>query len=159
MVTIIDLKKAITVAKIVYRGVKIHTDFKLLFEGYGAITLFGEVWTKYSKDKIQSQIDSPNTHTWTKVMVNHELFHIDQGHSFIRCKWLYWLSWIVFYVLYLYFWIKGLFKYGSKSYYNIPFEREAYANENDMNYWVVSDSNPTPCTRWKDYTDRALASS
>lgn len=143
-------------AKIVYRNVKIHTGFKLLFRGYGAITLFGEVWTKYSKEYIQAQIDSPTTHTWTKIMVNHELFHIDQGHSFIRNTKMYWLSWLIFYAVYLYYWFINLFKYGKNAYRNIPFEREAYANEGDMNYWVVSDTNPNPCTHWQQYTDRAI---
>ena len=63
-------------------------------------------------------------------MVNHERIHMLQAKTF-KTRYL------GFYIYYLWYWFIGLFKYGVKynaSYYNIPFEKEAYTNEGDFNY-------------------------
>ena len=75
----------------------------------------------------------------SETIRNHEIIHLHQQ----RELWL-----IGFYTLYVLYWIKGLFKTKSfhKAYMEIPFEKEAYANENNFVY---------PATRkkhaWKNY--------
>ncbi len=58
---------------------------------------------------------------------NHESIHFKQ--------WVE-LLFIGFLVLYPLFWIVGLFKYrdGAHAYMMIPFEQEAYGNDQDLNY-------------------------
>ena len=60
-----------------------------------------------------------------KKTINHETIHFQQALE---------LGVIPFYVLYVLEWILKLPIYGSKSYYNISFEREAYTNEKNFNY-------------------------
>ena len=59
--------------------------------------------------------------------INHERIHLAQQ------KELFLLG---FYILYVAFWFIGLFKYRSTqvAYYEIPFEREAYLNDDDLSY-------------------------
>ena len=52
------------------------------------------------------------------VLINHEKIHLRQQIEMLL---------IPFYVMYL-------IEYYSKGYYNVSFEREAYANENDLLY-------------------------
>lgn len=62
------------------------------------------------------------------VLINHETIHFKQALELLV---------IPFYLLYLLFWGFNLFKYKfdtDKAYKNIPFEKEAYANELDRNY-------------------------
>lgn len=53
-------------------------------------------------------------------LINHELIHFQQAKE---------CGFFKFYYLYLYFWIKTDF-----SYYDIPFEKEAFLNERDKSY-------------------------
>lgn len=65
-----------------------------------------------------------------KTTINHERIHTLQAKSFKT-------RYFGFYIYYLAFWVLGLFKYGIKkheSYYNIPFEKEAYTNERNFEY-------------------------
>lgn len=124
-----------------YEGKKIYPNSKFLFSGYCAITLFGDIYTSMSEYMIISHLNSGIQNNIVTRMINHESIHIMQGISF--CKWK-WLSWIIFYILYLWYWILGLFKYGLDSYSHIPFEREAYENEEDFTYTRGT-------TKWKDY--------
>jgi hypothetical protein len=115
-------------------GLKVHWNFKLLPKGFEAITLFGHIFDVKSKDELRTFL---GTYTGV-VMVNHERIHTLQGKSFK-------LGYFTFYLLYLWYWFIGLFKYGVKnnaSYYHIPFEAEAYTNEQDFTY---------PCSEWKKY--------
>lgn len=115
-------------------GIKIHWNFKLLPKGFEAITLFGHIYDVQKKDDLLKFLHTK----YGKIMINHERIHVLQANSF-KTKY------VGFYIYYLYYWFIGLFKYGIKnniSYYNIPFEREAYANEKDFNY---SETN------WKNY--------
>jgi hypothetical protein len=61
------------------------------------------------------------------VVLNHERIHLKQQAELLV---------IPFYVLYLINYLANLVKYRNhnKAYLNIVFEREAYANEADMNY-------------------------
>lgn len=112
-------------------GVKIHWNFKLLPKGFEAITLFGHVFDVRQKDDLFNFISN----FWDgKIMVNHERIHIMQAESFK-------LKYFTFYLIYIAWWIKGLFHYrfdGDRSYYKIPFEQEAYANEKDFDYNKVN---------------------
>tara|TARA_R110000737_G_scaffold140185_3_gene170987 strand:- start:740 stop:1111 length:372 start_codon:yes stop_codon:yes gene_type:complete len=58
-------------------------------------------------------------------IINHESIHIAQQGELLV---------IPFYVLYILEWFIKLFFYGSRAYYNISFEREAYKNELDLTY-------------------------
>jgi beta-lactamase regulating signal transducer with metallopeptidase domain len=60
-----------------------------------------------------------------KRIINHESIHIKQQQELLI---------IPFYVLYLTEWFIKLFFYGKKSYYNISFEREAYDNDDNLEY-------------------------
>ena len=60
-----------------------------------------------------------------KKTINHETIHFQQALE---------LGVIPFYVLYVLEWILKLPIYGSKSYYNISFEREAYQYEKNFEY-------------------------
>ena len=58
----------------------------------------------------------------------HEWIHIKQQREL----------WVIgFYILYVGFWLKNMIwnaQYPSQAYHNIPFELEAYANDNDYTY-------------------------
>lgn len=60
-----------------------------------------------------------------KVLVNHEMIHWRQSGELIG---------IFFYLFYFIEWLIKLFFYGSRSYYNLSFEREAKNNERNFNY-------------------------
>ena len=65
--------------------------------------------------------------TLSEATKRHETTHFQQQLE---------LLFVGFYVLYLTFWLWGLMKYrdGKKSYFEIPFEREAYRNEVNADY-------------------------
>jgi len=87
----------------------------LIPKGYNGLTLFPFVM-------IRSDFDKGN-----KVLVNHEKIHIKQQIQMLVLPFLIW------YMLeFLFRWIQ--FKDKSKAYRNISFEREAYANEQNLNY-------------------------
>lgn len=60
-------------------------------------------------------------------IIRHEKIHIRQQLEMLV---------IPFYVVYFLSYFVNFFRYGRmrKAYYNIPFEKEAYANENDLGY-------------------------
>ena len=76
----------------------------LPFRGYAAINLFGILFVRKG------------------VVVNGKLLNHEKIHSAQMQEMLY----IFFYVWYVAEWFIKLFKYGSDSYFNISFEREAY---------------------------------
>lgn len=77
-----------------------------------AITLFGLVFAKRELTDIEQ---------------NHEAIHIRQENETL---WIFFLLW------YGIEWVIRLIQYGDriKAYYNISFEREAYANQSDLDY-------------------------
>lgn len=116
---------------VIINGMKCHFNFKLLPKDFSAITLFGHIFFRLSKEKVMADYN-------VDLILNHERIHTIQAESF-KTKYF------AFYILYLWYWVTGLFKYGFKnnaSYYRIPFEVEAYCNEIDMDY----DE-----TDWKSY--------
>jgi hypothetical protein len=83
------------------------------FKGFSAINLFGLVFARRSCFPL------------TDKTLNHEKIHTEQMKE---------LLYIGFYVWYAAEWIVGLALYGRKSYSNISFEREAYANDTNRSY-------------------------
>jgi hypothetical protein len=74
------------------------------------------------------------------VVKNHETIHYRQ---WIECGILF------FGILYVYFYFYNLLFKGmttKDSYYNIPFEREAYANQDNLNY-----IEERPKFNWRNY--------
>ena len=59
--------------------------------------------------------------------LNHETIHIHQQRELLV---------IPFYLLYAFYYFKGLIKYKDKqqAYFMIPFEQEAYSNDQDLDY-------------------------
>lgn len=78
------------------------------------VNLFGTFWAKDT-----SWID--------KYVINHERIHTAQQRE---------LLFIGFYIIYLIEWLIRYLQYGNwyKAYMNISFEKEAYANGNNLDY-------------------------
>ncbi len=83
--------------------------------GFRGLTFFPFVFLADKNDKLN------------KVFINHEKIHIRQQLELLI---------IPFYILYFLEYLFRLIQYKDRSqaYFNISFEREAYANENDLNY-------------------------
>jgi len=62
-----------------------------------------------------------------EILINHESIHIQQQLELLVVGFYVW-----YFLDYLYKWIKH--RDGSKAYYNIIFEEEAYANQEDLDY-------------------------
>ena len=121
-------------------GLTWHSNFKLLPSSFFAITLFGHVFSNYDTEKLKFILTNS---TFGRDAANHESIHVMQANSF-KTKYF------AFYILYLYFWLKNIFIFGTKNnkaYYNIPFEKEAYANEKNYNY----NEEVNFVSQWKKY--------
>ncbi len=73
------------------------------------------------------------------ITLNHEKIHIEQQREgFI----------LGFYALYVFYWGMGIVKglSSSEAYYRIPYEQEAYDNDDNMNYLESRERNA-----WKKY--------
>lgn len=80
------------------------------FKGFLAINLFGIIFARKPLNQ---------------YVVNHEKIHTAQMKE---------LAYIFFYILYVLEWFIKLFIYGSKAYYNISFEKEAFNNMYNLDY-------------------------
>lgn len=91
----------------------IHSRY-IPFGNYAAINLFGFIIIRRG-----------NRLRWADL--NHELIHSRQQAEML---------WIPFYIWYVVEWLVRLIAYRdtTKAYYNISFEREAYANQYDIKY-------------------------
>jgi hypothetical protein len=87
----------------------------LIPKGYRGLTIFPFVLIKYRSD--QNNL----------VLMNHEKIHLRQQLE---------LLFLPFFIWYLLEYFFRLFQYknANLAYRNISFEREAYANESDLNY-------------------------
>ena len=87
----------------------------LIPKGYRGMTVFPFVLMKYDFDKIN------------KVFVNHEKIHLRQQLEMLILPFFIWyfLEYLIRFIQY---------KNKDLAYRNISFEREAYANETDLNY-------------------------
>lgn len=120
-------------------GMTCHSNFWLLPKNFLAITLFGHIFFRLNNNEMKWHLDSYSGN----ITLNHEHIHVLQAKTF-KTKYL------GFYSYYVWYWIVNLFRYGVKgqiAYKNIPFEREAFQQENNFTY---SASN------WKSYTDKHL---
>jgi|TARA_R110000824_G_scaffold62352_5_gene165183 hypothetical protein len=95
-----------------------------IFINIGAITLFPFI---LSREEM------------SEVTINHEKIHIEQQRELLV---------VFFYILYIWYWliarVKGM--NNDDAYMNIPFEKEAYANQKDFKYIENRTKNS-----WKDY--------
>lgn len=94
--------------KIIYNKV-------LPIKGYSAINLFGLVLARQECKPLSAKT------------INHEAMHTAQMKE---------LLYLVFYLWYGIEWLIRLIQYrnSKQAYYNISFEREAYANQNNLDY-------------------------
>lgn len=86
------------------------------FDGFAAINLFGILFVRNNVYKNNSV---------PKKTINHEKIHTHQMRE---------LGYIFFYIWYFIEWLLLLPLFGTKAYYNISFEREAYDNEKNYKY-------------------------
>ena len=110
-----------------------------LRKGYEGLTFFGQILTPTQElaDRFNAGLDE---------MKNHEMIHLRQAQS---CG----DSWLRFYLLYIWYWIKGLRmnrKMKHAAYLLNPFEMEAYARMNDLDYLKG------PATEWRRYAKMSL---
>lgn len=109
-----------------YKNLKFICGCKILPpQGYSAITLFGYVLTKRTKERVQEYLSTKLGQRWA----NHEYIHILQKESLH--------SWILFYILYLWYFFSAfplIFMDWNQAYHSIPFEIEAYKNVEDFTY-------------------------
>ena len=99
-------------------------------KGINAFTWVNKIIVRGNEQDLIDLLLSP----WEVKIINHEYIHIIQGNT---------LGWFTFYRLYLKYYFKGLVKFlnHKKAVHSIPFEMEAYANE-DREYYT---------TFWEDY--------
>ena len=124
------------VDKVVLMGMN-HIPFK----GYKYIMWCGHII--YRNDKKAEREKEWKEKTF-QIDVNHETFHLMQA------KWRG--SWIKYYWSYLKEWIKGgpIMAPASAAYYTIPYEVEAYANEENFDYCKNYDGSNLPKYTLKD---------
>jgi hypothetical protein len=98
-----------------YSAMKIIYNNIIPFKGFAAINLFGVVFARKEYKPFPER------------MTNHEAIHTAQMKE---------LWYIGFYLLYLIEYAVMIFKYNDTNvaYRNIRFEKEAYANDGDINY-------------------------
>ena len=104
---------------------------KPLFGKFSGITLIPYVFW-YIKNKSEYQI---------KVLKNHELIHGAQVRDEQEKRGKF-FGWIVWYSKYIGYWLKGVLggyftlkgKSSRQAYKDIPYEKEAYANERKLTY-------------------------
>lgn len=100
------------------------------FKGYSAMSWCGKIITR--KPLVSQRI------------FNHERLHLEQALKLVENDKQ--KTWLKYYWQYLKYWIKGnpIMAPASSAYYTIPFEMEAYGNEDDYSYHPISNS-------WKLY--------
>ena len=96
------------------------------FQGYSAMSWCGKVITR--KDKVSDKI------------INHERIHLEQALELAKLEKTN--TWLTYYWQYLKYWVKGgpIMAPASAAYYTIPFEMEAYGNEDNFDYHPFENS-------------------
>jgi hypothetical protein len=103
-----------------------------VFIDASAVTLWPFILTKYTPDTVP------------EGQINHEAIHIKQQQEL----------WIIpFYLLYVYYWLKNKLdgQDNLHAYANIPFEVEAYKNQDDISYIFNRERHS-----WKKYIGEKL---
>jgi len=98
------------------------------FKGFLCINLFGTLFIR------EEYVYKLNDEEFKKKVLNHESIHTAQMKDF--CKWLP-IGGLIYYLIYILEWLfRVLFVYpfSHKAYKTISFEREAYANEDNLQY-------------------------
>ena len=111
-----------------------------LRKGYEGLTFFGHILapTQELADRFNGSAD--------RALKNHEMIHLRQAQS---CG----DSWVRFYLLYIWYWLTGLRmnrKMKHAAYLLNPFEMEAYARMDDLDYLKG------PATEWRKYAKMKL---
>jgi hypothetical protein len=111
-----------------------------LRKGYEGLTFFGHILapTQELADRFNGSAD--------RALKNHEMIHLRQAQS---CG----DSWLRFYLLYIWYWLTGLRmnrKMKHAAYLLNPFEMEAYARMDDLDYLKG------PATEWRKYAKMKL---
>lgn len=103
------------------------------FSGYSAMSWCGYILTKKKESNIK-------TTTW-----NHENIHLQQAKN----KG----SWLKYYTDYVWEWIKGnpITYPASSAYYTIPYEMEAYANEDKSDYYSKGTEQKSYMNTLREY--------
>jgi hypothetical protein len=130
--------RAVRPSKIVDMPAVVNTFW--LRKGYEGLTFFGQILapTQELADRFNGSAD--------RALKNHEMIHLRQAQS---CG----DSWIRFYLLYIWYWLKGLRmnrKMKHAAYLLNPFEMEAYARMDDLDYLKG------PATEWRRYAKMPL---
>lgn len=114
-------------------GIPCYARKWIFFKQFEAITWFGTIHFNCSRDELARKMSSPAMLRTER----HEHIHILQAQTF-RTRYL------GFYFFYLYYWFRNVLRLGFtlNAYFDIPFEREAYANDNLDNY---------PESHWRQY--------
>ena len=113
------------------------------FQGYKYMMWCGKmIYRKKNEERILSEINTPS---FLKNKT-HETTHLKQAQVKGRN------SWLRYYLIYVWEWIKGnpIIHPASSAYYTIPFEMEAYANEDDVSYLDNYDGRYLHCYDIKD---------
>ena len=130
--------RAVRPSKVVDMPAVVNTFW--LRKGYEGLTFFGQILapTQELADRFNGSAD--------RALKNHEMIHLRQAQS---CG----DSWIRFYLLYIWYWLKGLRmnrQMKHAAYLLNPFEMEAYARMNDLDYLKG------PATEWRRYAKMPL---
>ena len=113
------------------------------FQGYKYMMWCGKmIYRKKNEERILSEINTPS---FLKNKT-HETTHLKQAQVKGRN------SWLRYYLIYVWEWIKGnpITNPANSAYYTIPFEMEAYANEEDPNYPLNYDGKYLHCYNIKN---------
>ena len=130
--------RAVRPSKVVDMPAVVNTFW--LRKGYEGLTFFGQILapTQELADRFNGSAD--------RALKNHEMIHLRQAQS---CG----DSWLRFYLLYIWYWLTGLRmnrKMKHAAYLLNPFEMEAYARMNDLDYLKG------PATEWRRYAKMPL---
>ena len=130
--------RAVRPSKVVDMPAVVNTFW--LRKGYEGLTFFGHILapTQELADRFNGSAD--------RALKNHEMIHLRQAQS---CG----DSWLRFYLLYIWYWLTGLRmnrKMKHADYLLNPFEMEAYARMNDLDYLKG------PATEWRIYAKMKL---
>ena len=130
--------RAVRPSKVVDMPAVVNTFW--LRKGYEGLTFFGHILapTQELADRFNGSAD--------RALKNHEMIHLRQAQS---CG----DSWLRFYLLYIWYWQTGLRmnrQMKHAAYLLNPFEMEAYARMNDLDYLKG------PATEWRIYAKMKL---
>lgn len=124
-----------------------HVEFmemdKFPVSGYKYMMWCGKmIYNSKNKEKIEKE---KATEIYIKN-ITHETIHLKQAQ--IKGK----NSWLRYYLIYVWEWLKGnpITAPQKSAYYTIPFEMEAYANEEDFNYPLNYDGKYLHCYNVKN---------